>query len=148
VRLLAAVCLVAALGAARPAHATGTKELKSIGTAALYLVPTGGAVFAGAVDALYWSSGEGAPRRWRIAGWAFGGAAMLVGGYVLYTDGVDTTRGLVTGLPPLILGAGAITCATFVGAPDDIVGNAAIAPLWIADHGRLELAGVSFAGRF
>jgi hypothetical protein len=144
---LIAASSVTSLGRPREARAD---QLQSLGEGLIYVIPTGGSVFTGAVNGLYLAAGEGAPRRWRVSAWILGGAALLVGGYVLWDTGADTAGDITLGAVPIVFGAGAVLTATFVGAPDDIVGDMSLVqPLWVAgESGRLELAGVALGGRF
>jgi hypothetical protein len=121
---LALVVLVATLSLPRPARADVGSSAESIGTFAAYVGPLACSLFSGGALGAYLVADEGAPARWRTTAYVCGGLSLAVGTYVWIDDGFATARGITLGAVPIVAGAGVITLALLVGAPDDVVGVA------------------------
>jgi hypothetical protein len=125
------------------AHADLSSGVKDVALAGGYVVPVGCSLMTGAFNGAYLVYGEGAPRRWRTAGYVCGGVSVAVGTYLLVDDS-ETSGAIVLGTIPVVIGLGAILAAWFVGAPDDVVGDQALVVPWVGEGG----AGLSWSGRF
>jgi hypothetical protein len=126
---------LALLALAVPARADTSDTLLAFG----YVIPTGVAAVATAVDGAYLAYDEPAPRHWRAIGWVAGGIDLAWGAGLLAFEH-DRTEGLVLGGVALGVGAAAVLTATFVGEESRRVG---VVP--VAASGR---AGLVLVGRF
>jgi hypothetical protein len=126
---------LAVLALAATAHADTGDTLLAFG----YVIPTGVAGIATAVDGAYLAYAEPAPRHWRVIGWV-AGTIDLAWGAGLLAVAHDQTEGVVLGGIALGIGAAAVLTATFVGEESRQVG---IVP--VAGRGHL---GIALTGRF
>lgn len=140
---LAVALAIAAVPARARAQGLDLGSLEGLAVAAAYAVPSAACLLAITVNGAHLAYDQGAPAPWRTTGYVAGGADLVVGVVVLAVDG-DTTRGVILGVIPIVLGAASITTATFVKKPDDIVGPVSglrLAPFVAHDAGGLVLGG-------
>jgi hypothetical protein len=129
-------------GRAQAAGLDATTILEATG----YALPVGCSAVTGTYHASYLAYGEGAPRGWRTAAYVCGGLSLGLGTTLLLT-GDGSTNSTVVGVVPIVVGAYAIVTALLGGAPDDVVGDMARAPLvspWFGSGS----AGLVWSGTF
>jgi hypothetical protein len=127
-----ALSLVIVAAPAR-AHAASLPDATSVLFGAGYALPIGCSLVTGTYNSAYMVYDEGAPRGWRTAAYVCGGLSIGVGTWVLIDNGGASTGRTVIGILPIVIGAGAVLTAWFVGAPDDVVGNQARLTPWLGE---------------